>query len=71
MGTLNYLRFLGLVVLQIKISHTPKATIKPGQGFFILNAAKKPKVAITQVMKNKITVLIVNQIYVLKSKRIT
>jgi len=57
---------LGLVVVQINNIQTLKATAKPGQGFFMLKAAKNPNVAIIQVTKNQNTVLIVILIYVLK-----
>jgi len=59
---------LGVVVVQINIIHIPKATARPGHGFFMLNEAKYPNVAIMQVIKNQIIVLIINQIYVLISK---
>lgn len=57
-------RLLGFVVVQIKIIQTPKATEKPTHGVIMDNAAKNPIVAIIQVIKNQITVLMINQIYV-------
>jgi len=59
----NYLlRLLGFVVVHININHIPKATPNPIHGVFIDNAAKKPTVAMMQVIKNQITFFIVSQI---------
>ena len=59
-------RLFGFVVFQIKIIHTPKANENPTHGVFMDNAAKNPIVAIIQVIKNQITVLMINQIYIFK-----
>jgi len=59
----SFHRRLGFVVVHKKINHTPKATPNPIHGVFIDKAAKKPIVAMMQVIKNQITFFIINQIY--------
>lgn len=41
----------------MKINQIPKAMINPGQGLFILKAAKNPNVAMIQLIKNLIIVV--------------
>lgn len=59
--------FLGFVVFQRKINQTPKATTNPIHGVFMDSAAKKPIVAIIQVIKNQNTVFMIIRIYILKN----
>ena len=65
----HLLRFLGFVVVQININHIPKATAKPIQGLLIDRAAKKPTVAMIQVIKNQTIFFIVYQIYVFNTEK--